>query len=398
MFITFFYQLKDVGIPVSPTSFLTLHRAMHCGLVNSVDDLYSAARTVLVKSEKYFDLYDQVFAHVFAGVELPAAEDEATFDLLASGLLQEWLENPKKLADALGLDEKKLATMSPAELLEYFKARLKDQQGRHDGGSKWIGTGGTSPVGHSGFQPGGLRVGGISGRRSALKVAGERRYREYSASGVLTRSSVGEALKRLRNLVPQGIKDRLNIDATIYRTMKNGGEIELVFDRGVVDRLKVILAIDNGGWSMEPHVDLVQTLFNYAKSQFKDLKTYFFHNTIYDLLWEDAARYKRPIAIQDFVRLDPDTRLIIVGDASMAPYELMATDGSIYAFERSGKPSIEQLRFLAETFPRAIWLNPITENHWSYTHSLNVIRTVFPMYELSLDGLERGVRYLMGNR
>ncbi len=398
MFITFFYQLKDVGIPVSPTSFLTLHRAMHCGLVNSVDDLYTAARTVLVKSEKYFDLYDQVFAHVFAGVELPAAEDEATFDLLASGLLQEWLENPKKLAEALGLDEKKLATMSPAELLEYFKARLKDQQGRHDGGSKWIGTGGTSPVGHSGFHPGGLRVGGISGRRSALKVAGERRYREYSASGVLTRSSVGEALKRLRNLVPQGIKDRLNIDATIYRTMKNGGEIELVFDRGVVDRLKVILAIDNGGWSMEPHVDLVQTLFNYAKSQFKDLKTYFFHNTIYDLLWEDAARYKRPIAIQDFVRLDPDTRLIIVGDASMAPYELMATDGSIYAFERSGKPSIEQLRFLAETFPRAIWLNPIAENHWSYTHSLNVIRTVFPMYELSLDGLERGVRYLMGNR
>jgi uncharacterized protein len=396
MFITFFYQLKDVGIPVSPTSFLTLHRAIHCGLVNSVDDLYTAARTVLVKSEKYFDLYDQVFAHVFAGVELPAAEDEATFDLMAGGMLQEWLLNPKKLSDALGLDEKKLTNMSPAELLEYFKARLKDQQARHDGGSKWIGTGGTSPVGHGGFHSGGLRVGGVSGSRSAIKVAGERRYREYSTRGVLTRSSVGEALKRLRNLVPQGIRDRLNIEATIYRTMKNGGEIELVFDRGVVDRLKVILAIDNGGWSMEPHVDLVQTLFSYAKSQFKDMKTYFFHNTIYDLLWEDTARYKQPIAIKDFVRLDPDTRLIIVGDASMAPYELMATDGSIYAFERSGKPSIDQLRFLAETFPRAIWLNPLAENHWSYTHSLNVIRSVFPMYELSLDGLEQGVCYLMG--
>lgn len=395
MFITFFYQLKDVGIPVSPTSFLTLHRAMHCGLVNSLDDLYTAARTILVKSEKYFDLYDQVFAHIFAGAELPAAEDEATFDLMASGLLQEWLENPKKLANALGLDPKKLASMSPDELLEYFKARLKDQDGRHDGGSKWIGTGGTSPVGHSGYHPGGLRVGGVSGSRSAIKVAGERRYREYSVRGVLTRSSVGEALKRLRNLVPQGVKDRLNTDATIYRTMKNGGEIELVFDRGIVDRLKVILAIDNGGWSMEPHVDLVQTLFTYAKSQFKDLKTYFFHNTIYDLLWEDAARYKKPIAIKDFVRLDPDTRLIIVGDASMAPYELVSTDGSIYAFERSGKPSIEQLRFLAETFPRTIWLNPIPEHHWPYTRSLNIIRTVFPMYELSLDGLEQGVRYLM---
>ncbi len=395
MFISFFYQLKDVGIPVSPTSFLTLHKAIQCGLVNSIDDLYTAARTVLVKSEKYFDLYDQVFACVFAGAEMPAAEDEATFDLMASGMLQEWLQDPKKLADALGLEEKKLASMSPTELLEYFKARLKDQQGRHDGGSKWIGTGGTSPVGLGGYHPGGVRVGGMSVSRAAIKVAGERRYREYSTRGALNRGSVGEALKRLRNLVPQGIKDRLNIDATIYRTMKNGGEIELVFDRGVVDRLKVILAIDNGGWSMEPHVDLVQTLFSYAKSQFKDLKTYFFHNTIYDLLWEDAARYNRPISIRDFGRLDPDTRLIIVGDASMAPYELMSSDGSIYAFERSGKPSIEQLRFLSDTFPRAIWLNPITESQWPYTRSLNVIRSVFPMYELTLEGLEQGVRYLM---
>ncbi|MDK9708602.1 MAG: hypothetical protein OEL83_16285 [Desulforhopalus sp.] len=396
MFVSFFYHLKDVGIPVSPTSFLILHKAMHRGLVNSVDDLYTAARTILVKNEKYFDLYDQVFAHVFAGAELPdGAADEEALDLLANGMIQEWLKNPKELAGALGLDAKKLAAMSPGELLEYFKARLKDQQGRHDGGSKWIGTGGTSPVGHSGYHPGGLRVGGMSMGRSAVKVAGERRYREYSTRGVLTRNSVGEALKRLRHLVPQGVKDRLNIDQTLYRTMKNGGEIELVFDRSVVDRLKVILAIDNGGWSMEPHVELVQTLFSYAKSQFKDLKTYFFHNTVYDLLWEDAARYKRPTAIKDFVRLDPDTRLIIVGDASMAPYELMATDGSIYAFERSGKPSIEQLRFLAGTFRRAIWLNPIEERLWPYTQSLNVIRSIFPMFELSLDGLEKGVHHLM---
>ncbi|OGR15693.1 MAG: hypothetical protein A2X81_13510 [Desulfobacterales bacterium GWB2_56_26] len=395
MFIDFFYQLKEVGIPVSPTSFLTLHRAMAGGLVNSVDDFYTAARTILVKSEKYFDLYDQVFAHVFAGAELPAEGDDETFDLLASGLLQEWLKNPKELAQALGVDEKKLAAMSPDELLEYFKARLKDQDGRHDGGSRWIGTGGTSPVGHSGFHPGGLRMGGESRNRSAVKVAGERRYRDYSTQAVLTRSSVGEALKRLRNLVPHGVKDRLNIDATIYRTMKNGGEIELIFDRGIVDRLKVILAIDNGGWSMEPYVELVQTLFNYSKSQFKDLKTYFFHNTVYDLLWEDPARYKRAEPIKNFVKLDPDTRLIIVGDASMAPYELMSTDGSIYAFERSGRPSIEQLRFLASTFSHAIWLNPIPESHWSYTHSINVIRTVFPMFELSLDGLEKGVSYLV---
>ena len=395
MFIDFFYQLKEVGIPVTPTSFLTLHRAMNSGLVNSVDDLYTAARTVLVKSEKYFDLYDQVFAHIFTGVELPAAADDEMFDLLASGMLQEWLKNPKSLADALGIDEKKLSAMGPDELLDYFKQRLKDQQGRHDGGSKWIGTGGTSPVGHSGYHPGGLRIGGVSGSRSAVKVAGERRYRDYSSRGVLSRSSIGEALKRLRNLVPHGVKDRLNIDETIYQTMKNGGEIEMVYDRGIVDRLKVILVIDNGGWSMEPHVELVQTLFNYSKSQFKDLKTYFFHNTIYDLLWEDPARYTRPEAIKNFVKLDPDTRVIIVGDASMAPYELMSADGSIYAFERSGKPSLEQLKFLAATFSRVIWLNPIPENHWTYTHTINVIRNVFPMFELSLDGLEKGIGYLV---
>lgn len=394
MFIDFFYKLKEVGIPVSPTSYLTLHRAMAGGLVNSIDDLYTAARTILVKSEKFFDLYDQVFAHIFAGTELPDV-DEAALDLLAGSMLHEWLKDPRSLAGALGLDERQLSRMTPEELLEYFKQRLKDQEGRHDGGSKWIGTGGTSPVGHSGVHPGGLRVGGGARNKSAVKVASERRYKEYSIHGVLTKSSMGEALKRLRNLVPQGAKDQLNIDATIYQTMRNGGEIELIFDRGIVDRLKIILAIDNGGWSMEPHVDLVQTLFSYAKSQFKDLKTYFFHNTIYDLLWEDPARYRRAVQIQDFAKLDPDTRLIIVGDASMAPYELMSTDGSIYAFERSGRPSLEQLKFLAGCFPRTIWLNPILSNHWPYTQSIMVVQSIFPMFELSLDGLEKGVQYLM---
>jgi hypothetical protein len=394
MFIPFFYKLREVGIPVSPTSFLTLHKAIAVGLINTTDDLYTAARSILIKSEKFFDLYDQVFAHIFEGMELPHVDDLA-LHLLAESMLHEWLQDPKSLADALGVDEKKLNQMTPEELLEYFKQRLKDQEGRHDGGSKWIGTGGTSPVGHSGVHPGGLRVGGESKNRSAVKVANERRYKEYSVHGVLTKNSLGEALKRLRNLVPQGAKDQLNVDATIYQTMRNGGEIELVFERGIVDRLKIILMIDNGGWSMEPHVDLVQTLFSYSKTQFKDLKTYFFHNTIYDLLWEDSARFKRPVQIKDFDKLDPETRLIIVGDASMAPYELMSTDGSIYAFERSGRPSIEQLKFLAGYFRRSIWLNPIPVNHWPYTHSINVIQSIFPMFELSLDGLEKGVQYLM---
>lgn len=395
MFIHFFYTLKEHGIPVSPTSFLTLHRALDSGLIRSLEDLYSAARTILVKSEKYFDTYDQVFAHVFRGVEFAEVDTEA-LELLAESMLQQWLENPKILADALGVKEQKLQQLTPAELLEYFKQRLKDQEGRHDGGSKWIGTGGTSPVGHSGIHPGGLRVGGVSNNKSALKVAGERRYRDYSSDSPLTRSSMGEALKKLRNLVPRGARDELNIDATIYQTIKNGGEIEMVFDRGIVDRLKVILAIDNGGWSMEPHVELVQTLFNYAKSEFKDLKTYFFHNTIYDLLWEDPARYKKPVSISEFSRIDPDTRFIVVGDASMAPYELQSTDGSIYAFERSGKPSIEQLKYLSQFFSKSVWLNPLSASHWPYTHTINVIRSIFPMFELSLDGLDGAVRQLMG--
>ncbi len=394
MFIQFFYTLRDVGVPVSPTSFLVFHRALRQGLVESLEDFYFTARTVLVKSEKYFDLYDQVFASVFAGVALPQKEDEE-LDLLAMSMLDEWLKNPEKLAERLGLDEKELSRLSPEELLDYFKKRLQDQEGRHDGGSKWIGTGGTSPVGHSGYHPGGMRIGGVSGGKTAVKVAGERRYKDYSIHAPLTQASLGEALKRLRHLIPQGSKDRIDVDASIYQTMKNGGEIEIVFQRAVVDRLKVILAIDNGGWSMEPYVNLVQTLFSNAMAQFKDVKTYFFHNTIYDLLWEDAARYRKPVSVDSVVANDPDTRLILVGDASMAPYELMSTDGSIYAFERSGRPSIERLRFLARSFPHAVWLNPVAESSWDYTQTIGVIRSIFPMFELSLDGLEKAVAYLM---
>jgi len=231
--------------------------------------------------------------------------------------------------------------------------------------------------------------------KSAVKVAMERRYKDYSGSGLLTESMMGEALKRLRNMIPVGPRDQINIDETIYLTTKNGGEIEIVFDRCMKDRLKVVLAIDNGGWSMDPYIPVVQNLFYYARSQFKDLKVFYFHNTIYDNLWEDPARYKKPCKVADFARLDPDTRLIIVGDASMAPYELMASDGSLYIGVRSGQPSIQQLRFLAQAFPRSAWLNPIPERGWDYAQTIAAIGEVFPMFELSLDGLEMMVAHLM---
>jgi len=394
MFIDFFYILKKVGIPVSPTSFLRLQKALGMGIINSIDDFYTAARSILVKSERYFDLYDQVFAHYFEGAELKEPDEEILSDV-ARAMLEEWLKSPMELADALGVDESELSKMTPEELIKYFHDRLKEQTEAHHGGGKWIGTGGTSPVGHSGYHPGGMRVGGVSKNKSAIKVAMDRRYRDYSQEGPLTQSQMGEALKRLRNLVPAGPKDEINIDETIYQTMKNAGEIEIVFDRSLKDRLKVILAIDNGGWSMEPYIGIVQTLFNYARAQFKDLKTLFFHNTIYDNLWEDPQRWHKPVVVNELIRLDPETRFIIVGDASMSPYELMSTDGSIHLEERSGRPSLERLQFIAQTFPNSVWLNPKMEAEWPYTRSIHMIRELFPMFELTLDGLENAVTFMI---
>jgi len=394
MFIDFFYKLKTAGIPVSPTSFLTLQRALNIGLINSLNEFYTSSRAILVKSERYFDIFDQVFAHQFQGAEMPDFEG---FELTetARALLEEWLKDPATLAAALDVDESDLRKYTPEELIEYFKKRLREQKKRHKGGHTWIGTGGTSPVGHSGHHPDGMRVGGVSRNQSAVKMALERRYKDYSLKGPLKQDMIGEALKRLRNLMPVGPKDQLNIHETIYQTMKNGGEIEIIFSRSLKDRLKVILAIDNGGWSMDPYIPVVQTLFDYTRDQFKDLKTYFFHNTVYDALWEDADRTYRPQMVSEFASFDPATRLIMIGDASMAPYELMASDGSIYIEERSGKPSIEQLKFLAKTFSHTAWLNPMSVEMWEYTQTISTIRQIFPMFELSIDGLEGAVKHLM---
>ena len=394
MFTSFFYLLRKVGIPVSPTSFLRLQKALGMGLITSIDDFYTAARSILVKSERYFDLYDQAFAHRFQGAELKEPEG-FEIDQVAQAMLEEWLKDPKGVADALGMDEDALNKMSPEELLQYFLDRLKEQTEEHHGGAKWIGTGGTSPVGHSGYHPGGMRVGGVSRNKSAVKVAMDRRYKDYSQDGPLTQAQIGEALKRLRNMVPSGPKDVVNIDETIYQTMKNAGEIEIIFERSLKDRLKVILAIDNGGWSMDPYIEMVQTLFNYSRAQFKEVKTYFFHNTIYDQLWEDPARYRKPYAVDDLVRRDPETRVVIVGDASMAPYELMATDGSIHIEERTGQPSYERLRFIADNFRHSVWINPKMAAEWPYTRTINMIRDIFPMFELTIDGLEKAVNHLM---
>jgi hypothetical protein len=196
-------------------------------------------------------------------------------------------------------------------------------------------------------------------------------------------------------MIPEGPKDQVNVEKTIHETVRNAGEIEIVFDRSLRDRLKVVLMIDNGGWSMEPYVQVVQTLFDYARASFKDVKTFFFHNTIYDYVWADPPRVRRPQKVDDLARFDPETRLIMVGDASMAPYELMSTDGSIHIEERTSKPSLERLRQLTETFPHSVWLNPKGMHEWSWTRTIGHIAKLFPMYELTLDGLEKAVGHLV---
>jgi len=394
VFVNFFYELKGAGIPVSPTSFLRLQKALGMGLVRTLNDFYTTARSLLVKSERYFDLYDRIFAHYFEGIDLPDPEG-VDLSETAKLLLQEWLKSPEMVARALGMDAEKLKQYTPEELLKYFLDRLKEQTGQHHGGHKWIGTGGTSPVGHSGYHPGGMRVGGRSRNKSAIKVALERRYRDYSVDGHLNQAQLGEALKRLRRLAPAGPKDQVNVDKTIYETMRNAGEIEIVFDRRMKDKLKVILMIDNGGWSMDPYIPVVQLLFNHARYQFKDIKTYFFHNTIYDRVWEDPRRISNGVKLEDFSRLDPESRLIIVGDASMANWELVAAGGSIYIDENNRIPSIERLRTLGQTFRHCVWLNPVFESEWRYTRSIGIIRQIFPMFELTLEGLEKSVAYLM---
>ncbi len=394
MFVNFFYKLRDKGVPVSPKSFLLLQKALSMGLIRSLEDFYTGARTLLIKSERYFDLYDTVFANQFRGVaEIDPTEEE--IDEVARMLLDEWLKDPEGVAEALGVREEALKQMSLDELMDYFRERLKEQTEAHHGGNKWIGTKGTSPVGHSGFHPGGMRIGGTSHNKSAVKVALDHRYRDYSQEGPITLSQMGEAMKRLKNLKPSGPLDIVNIDETIRQTLKNAGEIEIVFDRRLADRLKVKLMIDNGGWSMEPFVELVQVLFHYATAQFKELEIYYFHNTIYNDVWLDPPRQRKPHAVLDFARSDPETRLIIVGDASMAPSELMNRNGAIYFNQKNEYPSIEYLKVLANTFRHAVWLNPLTQNNWEYDWTIQNIRRIFPMYELTLDGLDKAVQHLL---
>jgi len=389
MFLSFFTLLKEEGIPVSLKGLLSLEKALSLGLISSLDEFYVVARGILIKSERQFDLYDQIFASFFKGQDLDLPESLSSE---MADLLDEWLSKRSDVPGAAPNGNE----LTPAELEDYFAARLKDQKEQHNGGTRWIGTAGASPVGWGGDHQTGMRVMGTSTRLSALKVAGQRRYFDYREHRRLDPSQLGEALNRLRLLTPSGPLKNVDIDATITKTMKNGGEIEIVYSRELKDRLKIILLIDNGGASMDPHVGLIKTLFNHSQNQFKELKVCYFHNTVYEKVWFDPQRSQQPVTLEELAKEGSDTRLIIVGDASMSPYELLYPGGGvIWGKDRATTPGILGLKNLQTQFPHSVWLNPVEQRLWKYTRSIGYVEEVYPMFELSLSGLEKATAKLM---
>ncbi len=392
MFASFYYGLRDAGIPVQPTAYLRLHQGLRMGLASGgLTSFYRLCRTVLVKSEKHFDTYDRVFLQHFKGV----VSDRLADDLLEAldDYLESWLEDP--LVRELLTDTER-ESMTTEELLALFEERLAEQDKRHDGGGRWIGTGGRSPFGHSGQVPGGIRIGGGSRMGSAVKVAGERRWRNYSSSEVIREQQMGEAVRRLRQMKKIGAERILDIDESIRQTVKLGGEIELAFSRDEHNKIRVLLLLDNGGWSMDPYIMLVSQLFVHVRDQIRELKTHFFHNCIYETLWTDPRR-QRGLSTEDVLRLPRDYKLIIVGDASMAPEELEARGGAIYRWGGDAPSGIQWLRRLADRFDQAVWINPIQQERWRRAYgayTISRVGDVFPMFDLSLDGIERAVDQL----
>ncbi|HEY0782798.1 MAG TPA: hypothetical protein VGE98_10105 [Thermoanaerobaculia bacterium] len=395
MFFTdFLYLLRGYGVPVSATDAIDFYRGLERGLAPDLESLLTFARLSFVRKVEHMDLFERAFAAYFYGIELPPVA-EGDPELLHTKQFRDWLRQ----AIAQGeLPPQAVWTMSPEELMRRFWETLRAQMEAHHGGGKWIGTGGNSPFGHSGNARGGVRVMGEGKGRSALKVIGERRYVDYAATNRLRGDNLGQALATLKNMVPAGPRDQLDLPETIYQSAKNGGEIELAFRRELLNRIEVVLLIDNGGSSMLPHVDLTRLLFAKVQDRFKRRATYFFHNTVYARLWKDPARM-RPTATAELLRRPPDTRLLIVGDATMAPEELLAPGGAIEYGADDAEPSVVWLRRLRDRFRHSVWLNPIPKEAWgeSYGRStLRAIAEVFPMEDLTLGGLKRAVEKLRG--
>ena len=388
----FVYLLREYGVPAGVDQYLEFLRGARRGLVRDLDDLFIFARLCFVKRVEHNDAFHRAFVFYFYGVDLPVVA-EGDPDLVYTRQFREWLR------DAIERGEVQPVTynLSREELMQKFWDTLREQTEAHNGGNRWVGTGGTSPFGHSGFSTEGVRVFGESKNRAASKVFGDRRYVEYSGDQNLSGGNIRQALAVLKHMKPHGAPTELDIPETIYRTARAGGEIELEFRPQVRDRIQVALLLDNGGTSMLPFVDLTRELFYRIRDRFRECKTFFFHNTPYDLLYTDTRR-TRGVPTDRFLKEQhPETRLIIVGDASMAPDELYSPYGSINYGEESAEPGIYWLRRLRERFTHCVWLNPLPREQWLDGRgpwTLRQIRAVFPMEDMTLAGIKRAVEVL----
>jgi hypothetical protein len=393
MFLDLFYGLREEGVPVAMQEwqmFMTvLERGMHdCSLLS----FYNLARATLIKSETYFDAFDRVFARVFHGVE---------GELSVSDDLMEWLNDPKNFEELTEEQRRMLEHLDADELMRRFLETLEEQDERHDGGGRWIGTGGRSPFGHGGEHPTGIRVGGRSQRRSAMKVAEDRRFKDYRTDVGLDIRNVKVALKRLRHLTREGPSDELDLPDTVDETCRNAGEIELVYRPERRNNVRLVLFMDVGG-TMDPYYEPVSRLLTalHEEHGLRDFKAYYFHNCIYERVGTTADLYlKDAVPTGDILRrLDERWKVLIVGDAAMHPAELMNARGNINPRFESETRGIDWLLRIHSHFERAVWLNPDPPADWEYTRTTKVIKSIFPMLPLSLDGIQDAVTTLVGAR
>jgi uncharacterized protein len=388
--IGFVYHLQDAGIPVSVQYILEFYRGLQQGLARNLDQLFLLARLVFVKRVEFYDAFEQAFASFFLGVEgsSPSANWE---ELIAGKPFQDWLRD--QLEQGL-LTPEQLNEFDTEELLTRFWETVLAQKGEHHGGNRWVGTGGRSPFGHSGRHAGGIRVHGQSLYRSAQKVIGDRRYINYSDQSSLSNENLRQALTSLRSLRPLGPETELDIDETIAKTARNGGEIELIFRRELRNRLKLFVMLDNGGYSMTPYIPLVKTIFAKLRDVFQDVTFFYFHNCIYGTVYRDPQRLQS-VKWDKLVSENKSTRLILIGDANMAPAELMASYGYFDTNTLIRKPGKEWLQELKTAFPVSVWLNPIPKSYWAReSMTIQQIGRIYTMEDLTLAGIKNAVSYL----
>ena len=390
MFVAFFQELKTAGVPVTLREYLTLMEAMERDLAGRrVEDFYYLARTALVKDERNLDKFDRVFSHVFEGLELMS-------EAISAEIPAEWL---KKLSEKYLTEEEKKqieAIGGLDKLLELLRQRMKEQKGRHQGGNKWIGTGGTSPFGAYGYNPEGVRIGQDENRNfRAVKVWDRRDFKDLDDQVELGTRNINVALRRLRKFARTGAPEELDLDGTI-KGSAHKGYLDILMRPERHNAVKVILFFDIGG-SMDWHIKATEELFSAARSGFKHMEHFYFHNCLYEKVWkENRRRFEDTTPTWDVLHTYPhDYKVIFVGDASMSPYEIMAPGGSVEHFnEETGAIWMERV---ARTYPACVWLNPVAEKDWDYTQSIRIMRQVMGgrMYPLTLDGLDKAMRELV---